>query len=174
MPDVGSSETELRRPTCYFVQVITEPARHERGIPSGFPEGVFIVPAGRFSTLPKAGFCAALSFLPIRAVPAIIPPEPMQTVRNHPVYKQNYGNGWGHLRPFFVSPTGDERSPHLSGTVGLLLICRPQLASASLRPPNQNQLRYYSLKCAGQFLRSGFLPGRGIARSEAFPALQGQ
>ena len=101
MPDVGSSETELRRPTCYFVQVITEPARHERGIPSGFPEGVFIVPAGGF-TVDENRFCAALSFLPICAVPAIIPPEPMQTVRNHPVYKQNYGNGWGHLRPFFV------------------------------------------------------------------------
>ena len=74
----------------------------------------------------------------------------------------------------FSSPTGVEHSPHLSGTVGLLLICRPQLASASLRPPHQNQLRYYSLKCARQFLRSGFLPGRGIERSEAFPALQGQ
>ena len=27
-PDVGSRETELRRPTCYLVQVITEPQRH--------------------------------------------------------------------------------------------------------------------------------------------------
>ena len=28
MPDVGSSETELRRPTCPFVQVIIGPQRH--------------------------------------------------------------------------------------------------------------------------------------------------
>lgn len=41
LPDVGSSETELRRPTCYLVQVITEPQRHG---------GVFLslfVPASR-------------------------------------------------------------------------------------------------------------------------------
>ena len=44
LPDVGSSETELRRPTCYLVQVITEPQRHG---------GVFLsifAPASRHGT----------------------------------------------------------------------------------------------------------------------------
>lgn len=43
-PDVGSSETELRRPTCPFVQVIIGPTRHLRdGSPDGFPPGEFCV-----------------------------------------------------------------------------------------------------------------------------------
>ena len=45
-PDVGSSETELRRPTCPFVQVIIGPTRHLRdGSPGGFPPGEFCVRA---------------------------------------------------------------------------------------------------------------------------------
>ena len=40
-PDVGSSETELRRPTCPIVQVIIGPARHLRGTPSGLSWGSF-------------------------------------------------------------------------------------------------------------------------------------
>ena len=45
-PDVGSSETELRRPTCPFVQVIIGPTRHLRdGSPDGFPPGEFCVRA---------------------------------------------------------------------------------------------------------------------------------
>ena len=34
-PEVGSSETELRRPTCLCVQVTIEPARHTRRAPPG-------------------------------------------------------------------------------------------------------------------------------------------
>ena len=45
LPDVGSSETELRRPTCPFVQVIIEPARLTRDAPPVFSGGVFVCPA---------------------------------------------------------------------------------------------------------------------------------
>ncbi len=40
-PEVGSSETELRRPTCSYVQVITEPARHKREPPERKLRGRF-------------------------------------------------------------------------------------------------------------------------------------
>ena len=43
-PDVGSSETELRRPTCPFVQVIIGPARHKRENPRRETCGDFFVP----------------------------------------------------------------------------------------------------------------------------------
>ena len=39
--DVGSNETELRRPTCLFVQVITGSARHLRALLRRNPEEFF-------------------------------------------------------------------------------------------------------------------------------------
>ena len=53
--DVGSSETELRRPTCPIVQVIIGPARHLRGTPSGLSWGSFFADFLRAKASPSGG-----------------------------------------------------------------------------------------------------------------------
>lgn len=46
MSDVGSSETELRRPTCYFVQVIIGSNGNSGMAPDSVAVGSFFVLSG--------------------------------------------------------------------------------------------------------------------------------